>query len=126
MIAEQRASLGATENAQDGHQGLSSNVIKQVWRDGSLMDLPRGTRIGVDARSTLHKSVFANARDIYFEKAGSHTHLQQLLHAGMEVVVLLDGARWPLKSTTHSSRRNKQDAALESQGGAHSRRLKDS
>ena len=97
------------------------------------MDLPRGTRIGVDARSTLHKSVFANARDIYFEKAGSHTHravfvrhLQQLLHAGMEVVVLLDGARWPLKSTTHSSRRNKQDAALESQGGAHSRRLEDS
>jgi hypothetical protein len=87
LIAEQRASLGATENARDGHQGLSSNVIKQVWRDGSLMDLPRGTRIGVDARSTLHKSVFANARDIYFEKAGSHTHravfvrhLQQLLH----------------------------------------------
>ena len=87
MIAEQRASLGATENARDGHQGLSSNVIKQVWRDGSLMDLPRGTRIGVDGAGWLHKSVFANARDIYFEKAGSHTHravfvrhLQQLLH----------------------------------------------
>ena len=73
MIAEQRASLDATENAQHGHQGLSSNVIKQVWRDGSLMDLPRGTRIGVDGAGWLHKSVFANARDIYLEKAGSHT-----------------------------------------------------
>ena len=103
-----------------GIKGLSSNVIKQVWRDGSLKDLPRGTRIGVDGAGWLHKSVIANASDICLEKAGSHghravfvRHLQQLLHAGMEVVVVLDGARWPLKSTTHSSRRNKRDAALE-------------
>ena len=103
-----------------GIKGLSSNVIKQVWRDGSLKDLPRGTRIGVDGAGWLHKSVVANASDICLEKAGSHghravfiRHLQQLLHAGMEVVVVLDGARWPLKSTTHSSRRNRRDAALE-------------
>ena len=53
------------------------------------------------------------------EKSGSHGHravfvrqLQQLLHAGMEVVVVLDGARWPLKSTAHAARRNKRDVAL--------------
>ena len=73
-----------------GIKGLSSNVIKQVWRDGSLKDLPRGTRIGVDGAGWLHKSVVANASDICLEKAGSHghravfiRHLQQLLHAGM-------------------------------------------
>jgi hypothetical protein len=42
-----------------GIKGFSSNVIKQVWRDGSLKDLPRGTRIGVDGAGWLHKSVIA-------------------------------------------------------------------
>ena len=33
--------------------------------------------------------------------------------AGLEVVVVLDGARWPLKSATNTSRRNARDSALE-------------
>ena len=32
-----------------GVKGLSKAVIKRVWRDGALGDLPAGTRIGVDA-----------------------------------------------------------------------------
>ena len=80
-----------------GIKGMSANVIKQVWRDCSLSSLPRGTRIGVDGAGWLHKAVVANAADICLEKAGSHGHravfirqLQQLLHAGMEVVVVED------------------------------------
>ena len=38
-----------------GVKGLSKAVIKQVWRDGALGDLPAGTRIGVDAAGWLHK-----------------------------------------------------------------------
>ena len=68
------------------------------------------------ARGWLHKPIIENAADICLEKAGSHghravfvRHLQQLLHAGMEVVgsswmaIPLAGP-WPLKSSTHASR----------------------
>ena len=40
--------LGSTE-AMGIKGGLSKNVIKQVWREDSLKNLPAGTRIGVDA-----------------------------------------------------------------------------
>ena len=56
-----------------GIKGLSSNVIKQVWRDGSLKDLPRGTRIGVDGAGWLHKSVIANASDIWLQHRPQRT-----------------------------------------------------
>ncbi|KOO33362.1 hypothetical protein Ctob_016525 [Chrysochromulina tobinii] len=45
-----------------GIKGLSSNVIKQVWRDGSLKDLPRGTRIGVDGAGWLHNDIWLQHR----------------------------------------------------------------
>ena len=40
-----------------GVKGLSAGVMKQVWRDASLKDLARGTRIGVDGAGWLHKAV---------------------------------------------------------------------
>lgn len=36
-----------------------------------------------------------------------------LMFSHLEVVLVLDGARWPLKSATHTIRRNKRGAALE-------------
>ena len=39
--------------------------------------------------------------------------LQQLFHAKLEIVLVLDGARWPLKSATRTSRRNGRELALE-------------
>ena len=45
-----------------GVKGLSKAVIKQVWRDGALGDLPEGTRIGVDAAGWLHKACVYNAQ----------------------------------------------------------------
>ena len=65
------------------------------------------------ARGWLHKSIIENAADICLEKAGSHghravfvRHLQQLLHTGMEVVVVLDGdpARWPVAAEVLNAR----------------------
>ena len=102
-----------------GIKGLSKGVIKQVWRDGRLADLAEGTRIGVDAAGWIHKAVVSNATDICQEKGttGHHAvfvrYLQQLLHAKLKVVVVLDGARWPLKSSTHSKRRNDRFTAME-------------
>ena len=40
-------------------------------------------------------------------------YLQPLIHAGIIVTLVLDGDRWPLKSKTHTERRNKRGAALE-------------
>ena len=45
-----------------GVKGLSKAVIKHVWRDGALGDLPAGTRIGVDAAGWLHKACVSNAQ----------------------------------------------------------------
>ena len=36
-----------------------------------------------------------------------------LMFSHLEVVLVLDGAHWPLKSATHTIRRNKRGAALE-------------
>jgi 5'-3' exonuclease len=102
-----------------GVKGLSKNVIKQVWRDDTLKALPNGTRVGVDVAGWLHKAVQGNAADIVREKGTTAHHdtmvrcLQQLLLANLEVVLVLDGARWPLKSTTHARRASARAAALE-------------
>ena len=70
-----------------GIKGLSKGVIKIVWRDAMLRDLPRGTRVGVDAMGWLHKAVVQNAADICLEKGTRWHHghftryLQQLLPA---------------------------------------------
>ena len=101
-----------------GIKGLSKNVIKQVWRDGRLADLPAGTRIGVDAAGWLHKSVVSNATALCTDESSTAHHsvfvrlLQQLLHAKLEVVLVFDGDRWALKRATHTKRRNDRDAAL--------------
>ena len=50
-----------------GVKGLSKAVIKHVWRDGALGDLPAGTRIGVDAAGWLHKACVYNAQGICLE-----------------------------------------------------------
>ena len=47
-----------------GVKGLSKNVIKLAWREGRLADLPRDTRVGVDAMGWIHRAVVANAKDI--------------------------------------------------------------
>ena len=68
-----------------GVKGLSKAVIKQVWRDGALGDLPAGTRIGVDAAGWLHKACVYNAQGICLEDGSTGHHavftrcLQQLL-----------------------------------------------
>ena len=60
-----------------------------------------------------------NAADIVREKSttGHHNamirYLRQLLLADLQVVVVLDGARWPLKSVTHTRRASARAAALE-------------
>ena len=102
-----------------GVKGLSRNVIKQVWRADTLKDLPAGTRVGVDAAGWLHRAVQSNAADIVRERSTTAHHsamiryLQQLLVADLQVVVVLDGARWPLKSVTHARRASARAAALE-------------
>jgi hypothetical protein len=102
-----------------GIKGLSKNVIKQVWREDSLKSLPAGTRVGVDVAGWLHKAVVSNATDIVREKGTTSHHntmvrfLQQLLTAGLAVVLVFDGGRWPLKSGTHARRASARVAALE-------------
>ena len=113
------------QSALMGVKGLSKAVIKQVWRDGALGDLPAGTRIGVDAAGWLHKACvyMYNAQGICLEDGSTGHHavftrcLQQLLHARLKVVVVLDGARWPLKKATHVKRQNVRAAALEKAAG---------
>ncbi len=98
-----------------GIQGLSKNVIKQVWRDSSLSALPRGYRIGVDTAGWLHKAVLGNAADICQKRGtiGHHAlfmpYVLQLLNAGLMVVLVLDGAHWPLKEAEHKRRSLKRN-----------------
>ena len=54
-----------------GVKGLSKNVIKLAWRKGRLADLPRDTRVGVDAMGWIHRAVVANAKDICLEQSSS-------------------------------------------------------
>ena len=69
----------------------------------------------------VHRSVVSNARAICKEQTDSLKHhatflryMQTILmFSHLEVVLVLDGARWPLKSATHTIRRNKRGAALE-------------
>lgn len=102
-----------------GVKGLSRNVIKQVWHADTLQSLPANTRVGVDAAGWLHRAVQSNAADIVRERGTTGHHivitryLQQLLLADLQVVVVLDGARWPLKSVTHARRASARAAALE-------------
>ena len=67
-----------------GIKGLSEGVIKQVWRDAKLADLPAGTRVGVDAAGWLHKAVITNAADICLEK-GTHSAEASIAAAWREV-----------------------------------------
>jgi 5'-3' exonuclease len=102
-----------------GVKGLSKNVIKQVWRDDSLSALPPGTRVGVDTAGWLHKAVVSNAAAIVREQSSVSHHsvivksITQLLHAQLKVILVLDGARWPLKKATHARRASARAAALE-------------
>lgn len=105
-----------------GIKGLSKGVIKQVWTEQKLDDLPPGTRVGIDAPGLIHRAVVSNADHICLEVANSAKHqahfvrsLQTLLHAksNLIAVVVLDGAPWPLKKNTHAERCNKRDVALE-------------
>lgn len=103
-----------------GVKGLSKNVIKPAWREGKLSDLPAGTRVGVDAMGWIHKAVVLNAEDIVKEKASSVSHhgvfvrcVQQLLHAKLRVVLVLDGRIWPLKKVERSKRQNRRAQARE-------------
>ena len=82
--------------------------------------MPAGTRIDVDAMGWFHRAVVRNAQDICLEVVNSTAHknaficnVQQLLHDDVEVALVIDGRKWPLKRGTDVSRRNARDAAHE-------------
>ncbi|KAL1526239.1 hypothetical protein AB1Y20_014961 [Prymnesium parvum] len=68
------------------------------------------------------KSLMSNARDVCLEVEGSVKHhatfaryVQNMLHKLPEsssILLVLDGAQWPLKAATHTRRRNSREAAL--------------
>ena len=60
-------------------KGLSKGVIKQIWRDGKLCDLPLGTRVGVDAAGWIHKACVHNAVDLCLER-GTTTQHAHIVH----------------------------------------------
>ena len=101
-----------------GIKGLSRNVIKLAWREGHLSHLPAGTRVGVDGAGWLHKACVANAMAICLHQPTSQHHqhflrqLHQLLDVGLKVVLVFDGAEWPLRQVTSERRRHRAQRAL--------------
>jgi 5'-3' exonuclease len=73
----------------------------------------------VDTAGWLHKAVQSNATAIVREQSSVSHHavivrsITQLLHAKLELVLVLDGGRWPLKKGTHARRASLRAAALE-------------
>ncbi|KAL1514704.1 hypothetical protein AB1Y20_003791 [Prymnesium parvum] len=103
-----------------GIKGLSKNVIKQAWREGRLQDL-HGEVVGVDAAGWVVKAVQANARELCLEidsrlhQAAFARMLQATMHllpADASLVLVLDGAPWPLKASTQTARRSRRESAM--------------
>ncbi|CAG9320814.1 EXO1_2 [Blepharisma stoltei] len=100
-----------------GIQGLLQ-LLKPLMTEKRI-DEYSGQRIGVDSYCWLHKSVFTCSKDLA-EGRSTKRHIEycvrralDLKKAGIEPVMVFDGAPMPAKGETNEARRNGRKEALE-------------